>query len=873
MFRPGLTIAVRAPLAVISILIYLFIRTPLHYLGASSSWIWNSLENAVDNIITEKEKTTTDKYGRGKTEPVKRPKNRYVALFLFFTFLGFYAFGFDTSTLTSMLTDATLLAIPLTLLPLIATLIASSLSVKLSGRSLTSASEPEPRSINYTETAKAGYKAGKQAHGLYKDLKPKENREAIKKGAKANVNQAKRLAARGGRMADAQVENRGLASIANQLKKIPLAKRLAPMLLDSGGLAGGTAIAFLLVVLIVLIVIWLFVAGLLILLFGGLLRGVFLPFLGETFGPAIGLGSDYAGYGGAELGGSLPSYDFTGESNALKMAWARVGCALEGPECLREMQMNNSERPGSESVGLKFGLEIEDFSINHGNTFDISGREKDDTLPFSFDVYNPVKNFRGIDAHDVQYRLKVGGSGSECIANGSDSSWGQKLGEGTIRRGGFERPTAELEDLTLKNCGLLQPALGIDKDADLQIRYDYSSQSTLQFQAMSEEYMLEEEMRPEPTASDTANTPVQAYVNVQNPVTFENTGDGREPEIIPVYVGFETEQFDIDYKVKSEEIKLVPSSAMIDVDTANEKYDMDLDGSCKDLNYDETNEVYTVNPDSSSVSNIEAQQEDGWFSKGFGPSTFECDMILDPGRDTGPIDSISPTGETLTMRVDANYTVRLASQTKSFEAVNNRCGSGRYNCPLIVTNSEAQDSALKSSCDSSWRIDAAGGCTVVDNSGEEVNTDVINEDNNYRNDIDNREEAFILSNLVNRINDSKPDIKSDKSEAYNGNAAVGVSKRNIDLLDSQDPVRIVNTGSSGNKDIEVREMDYKLCKEDSDRVDDFVKRSSRDEPVYTQYKVDDCKDLFGTDIFVNSCSDDEDAIRVNRDGNIRCLTE
>ncbi|EHK00925.1 hypothetical protein HRED_10532 [Candidatus Haloredivivus sp. G17] len=41
---------------------------------------------------------------------------------------------------------------------------------------------------------------------------------------------------------------------------------------------------------------------------------------------------------------------------------------------------------------------------------------------------------------------------------------------------------------------MLQPALGSNKDAELQIKYNYSSQSTLQFEAMSQDYLSQESL-------------------------------------------------------------------------------------------------------------------------------------------------------------------------------------------------------------------------------------------------------------------------------------------------------------------------------------------------------------------------------------------
>jgi len=503
----------------------------------------------------------------------------------------------DFASAVSFVTSATFVSILLFMIPTIVVILVAGLISKSKGDE-----QEEQRQLDPVATAKAGMEAGKKGHKLYKNIK--NNKGEIKDGAK-NVAGKARTAAN---IADSKVPN----GFISNLKKIKGLRKLATV---AEGVSGGTAVLALVVILVVLVIVWLIVIALFYLAIY-----IFLgPYVGTVLGFAdgtLGLGMDYGQWAGQEVGGAVPSYDFTGERNALRMAWGRVECALAGPQCLRELQANNSQRPGSESVGTRFGLEIEDFSVNNGYTFDIAGRQKDDNVPISFDVYNPVKNFRGIDARGVQYRLTVDG-GETCIANGTEDSWGKTLGNGEIRAGTFERPTGELEDLTLESCGMLQPALGTNKDAELQIKYNYSSQSTLQFQAMSEDYQMQESIKPEGKESETANTPVQTYVNVQSPVLFSEENGLREPDVFPVYMGFQTEQYDVGYRINIQDLEMESSSALIDVDTANEEYETDYGGDCEALNY-EGEGVYTVNMSSSSAQNIQAQQEDGRVPRGAG---------------------------------------------------------------------------------------------------------------------------------------------------------------------------------------------------------------------------------------------------------------
>ncbi|EHK00742.1 translation-associated GTPase, partial [Candidatus Haloredivivus sp. G17] len=116
----------------------------------------------------------------------------------------------------------------------------------------------------------------------------------------------------------------------------PGLRTLGPRL---AGVAGGEAILFLIAVLLILVLVWLLVAAvfyLAIYIFLG-------PYVGTVMGFAnaqAGLGMDYGQWAGQEVGGAVPSYDFTGERNALRLAWGRVECALSGPQCLRELQAN-----------------------------------------------------------------------------------------------------------------------------------------------------------------------------------------------------------------------------------------------------------------------------------------------------------------------------------------------------------------------------------------------------------------------------------------------------------------------------------------------------------------------------------------------------
>ncbi|MFO7794141.1 MAG: hypothetical protein R6V35_04165 [Candidatus Nanohaloarchaea archaeon] len=851
--RPALVIAVKVPLIILRILLHIFVATPLKFMGQSSSWLWNGFEGSIGNMVARDEES-----GR------RKPKLRYMAVFLFFLAGLTYIVGVDIETFTAMMRDATILAIPLIFVPLILTMIVSGIGVKLSGRSLgETAEESYDDRMNTVDQAS---EVAESAVGIYKDLdhinehkKAIEKNGSVKEGIKDTVgnNGVSQRAARAGSKADSVVaNNRWLTRIAGSLDELPLiGDWLAGML---GGVTGGSAIAVLIVVLIILIVVWLFVALIFIILFGGIMYATVFPFLESTFGVASGYGADIGGVlstgPDASLGGPSPEF------NSLKLAGARVSCMLEGPACMREWRNNNTQRPGSESVGTEFGLEIEEFSVNSGLTLDISTRNQDDTIPIQFDVYNPIQGLRGIEARNVQYRVSVdGGPTTSCKSDWKDLG-GQFVGDkdNAIAPGGFARPGGELENLTLKNCGALQPGYSQDMSAELQIKYDYSSQSTLQFQAMEQSYMIDEGMRPEPTKSETADTPVKTYVNVQSPVTFRNPedGNGRAPIEFPVWVGFETNRFDLEYQVHPDDLKIYSSSLLTDVDrTEPSDFDVDLNeennefsSTCSDLEHQSGTE-YALSDDYKGNIN-QSQTEDGnWYTRGLGPTLAQCSMVLAP--DT--INSISETGESMSIRIDGNYTVRLSSSSKDFEVINNRCGT-EYNCPFIVTKeeSDAEEGQISAECSTETSVDSTDGCTVLENTNAWASRpSPVNDNNQLSNTIENRETAYNLTNLVtNRLSRNEPSgenidfsgYEERGGEFYSPEAAVGLEPRNVEEVNQSDLGYAITATETNNHQTEIQVLEeYYLCQDNKNKAEDFVsEQTGSDNIVYYKVPVIDC---------------------------------
>ncbi len=755
--RPGIIIGVMVPYIIFRFLVWAFIVLPLYAIGQSSKFTFDFFNKAEKNLW--KEVTVEDEYGR--TEKTTQIKKTFVALFLGLLMITFWFLGpSEVTDLFSFLSQATLVGFLIILVPIVVTVLISGLLAKMSEKSEEPA-EKQPKQQqgvqrpNAVNMAAEGLRKGRKGAKTYNNLKKTGQSQKAKSAAKT--------------LRAADVKAARIPGVLGLLKAIAKIPKIGPII--GGGIAGvsgGTAVFALLIAMIILFIIWLVIA---VVFFGisYFILQAYMPALLGVFGPMAGAGDlagDYGGWIGDEASSAVPHYDFTAERNAIRMAGARVSCALEGPACLREYQMNNTERPGSESVGQSFGLEIENFDVNDGHNLDVSGRGPEDDLRVGFNVYNPVRGLKGIDAHGVEYRVTVDNDRTECqtewtslggeFAQESDIDDDSSSTRGTILAGDFAQPLGGMEGLTLGECGLMQPSLGTDSNAELEVRYNYSSQSTLQIQAMSEDYMLEQGMRPDPASSDTADTPVKTFINTRSPIIYRDFDGTRRPDVFPVSIGFETDDLNVGYEVIPEDLVIDSSTLLSDAENT-ERWDTEASSaSCDALELvDEENNIYELADDE-----LDLLDTDRQYTLDVGPSPIECDMLIeDP-------ESISPSGETVNLQVDANYTVTLSSRGDSFETERLDCARGDFNCPLIVTedqeeyiDEENDEKMFKSTCDSSWSIDASRGCTVIEGDSENPwqNPEIMRDGNHeaFRDgQINNNEQAYRLSNLIDQLEDN-----------------------------------------------------------------------------------------------------------------------
>ncbi len=557
----------------------------------------------------------------------------------------------------------------------------------------------------------------------------------------------------------------------------------------------------------------------------------------------VGGQTGYAQSVGDQVGFQFAGFNVEAPMDMVRQSAQTAKC-LGDVACMREWRFNNTERPGSEEVGQEYSLEIEEYSVNDGYDLDIAYRNASSNVPVSFSVYNPRHGLKGIKARNVKYRIKIldSGVGGECSTGWTELDGRYSEQDGNILPGGYATPLQEPEELTLEECGLLQPALGIKNNVEFQVKYDYSSQATLYFEAMSAENMRSQGMRPEDKKSETARTPVQTYVNVESPVTYSE--DTQQAIPFSVQLGFETDRDDIDYKVNPEDLTLIDSDET-NISTASA-------AGCQGL--EETSEENELRLSAQQREVIEQRQENQWFDSSTGPSPALCTMELEEPS------SISRTGETLTMRIDANYTVRLTEEATGFRTYNGRCEEQGLECPLLVPQEEKEDAGsdvhLISKCDTSLRLDANNGCGIRqgDNNSDWTEINWINggEDAarfSYDRKVERGEIAMLWGNAKERIETQlgNPDYverlyeyQQDESERkMTSTSGIGWDENEFREVQDKPGLGFV----AYDNDIQFIDIDYQICNNEENLENRYIDNglTHRGELLYLLIEKADCQ--------------------------------
>jgi hypothetical protein len=257
----------------------------------------------------------------------------------------------------------------------------------------------------------------------------------------------------------------------------------------------------------------------------------------------------------------------------------------------------------------------------------------------------------------------------------------------------------------------------------LSVRYDYFSTAGLIFEAMSQDYINSQRIEQNTKQSKSPDTPVQASLSVLDPVS------AREDSISSFNVQTLLETGESNVRFITKEMRLINSrraciqgEGLEDPECVTEE-----DGNPVSCSFRPSGDSqHRLEPKSNIMTRYrEGPRTDNFFDDTESPPIASCQMML---REP---DSISRTGETLAIRMQANYTVVKDTQS-GFEAENKLCTE--KNCPHvfvlsgdslnakhlsatdnILENEEREDKIFwthrRAECDAP--DDAQGGCTAV----------------------------------------------------------------------------------------------------------------------------------------------------------------
>lgn len=758
---------------IIRLPIWLFIQLPLHYIGVSAHKVSNFFSKGYGLIMVH--------------------KKRYGLLFAAsFTFMIYSFLPREADELLSFMTDATLIMPFLVLIPFLIVFGIASLSARFSASDL--AQKEMPGGLNTGTKARTAQAATAAAAAGQVGMKAYNNKEEIKAAGEAASDAAEALP---GDMIAVIEDMPMLGNFISAGGEAAAAEAGGAAAAEAGGLtiagiSGGPIILALLAVILLGIIGWIIMTIVMTAWLWGQISIVLPQIIGPIAG-ALGLGAAYGNWIGTVTANQyLPQVNLESEMRVIEQAGARVGCVLEGPACLRQWRLNNTVRPGSEDVGEKYRLSIDQFSAGGAGNLDVAYKQRGYNVPISFLVSNTRHGLKGIPANDVQYRIRIvdadrSGRNAYCTTGSNNGDGWKEVSpdfgqQGEILPGTSFSPLVQnLDGLTLDECEMLQPAAGETRTGKLEVKYDYSSQSTLYFDAMSREHMRSEGINPGFKKSETADTPVETYINVNSPVLFSERDGERTAIPFRARVGTGTDQLDIEYRIRPDDFTVIDSSKTTSGD------------SCRGLTNVGNNRYELSDRAKERINN---RYENGeWFDGATSPSPARCTFRLEEEE----LGSISQTGETLTMRADANYTIIIQQTTDPFEVVNTRCTS--INCPVlfwlepgefenIMSGIERTDGSgqltqgylnyKRARCDG---IDAGDGCSAA----EEYDSNYGTESSQVYGGIDQDDLALHKSVLNSDAADGifSCYVRSQGPDLIDDSQAIGLQESNLEEVNRQ----------------------------------------------------------------------------------------
>jgi hypothetical protein len=382
-----------------------------------------------------------------------------------------------------------------------------------------------------------------------------------------------------------------------------------------------------------------------------------------------------------------------------------VRCIGAGPACIQEWRLENSktERPDSEDATKSFDLSVRSFQLGReGEAFDISSESAEEGIPIEMRIFNNRRGIDGIDARDVEFRILMVNGEFDARTPLCDTGWvpvdkvpqlpaydadgdgeADDLPPGTGLSSGFLRLDKDRvassvdwdgDYITPKSCHLLQPGVGEEAEVRLGVRYEYFSSAGLIFEAMSNSYIQSSQsIRRDTTQSLSPDTPVQAGLSLDGPVPAL---DDR-PSSFSLRALMETDEDNVqfvtqDMRIINSREACIQGTGISSPECVNDPGEEALDCSFKPSS-DSQNVLI---PKESTLEEYRGKGPGGrtFFDDQQSPQTAGCQMML-----RNP-ESISRTGETLAIRMEANYTV-IKDRPDDFKAANLICTE--KNCPHV----------------------------------------------------------------------------------------------------------------------------------------------------------------------------------------------
>jgi hypothetical protein len=409
------------------------------------------------------------------------------------------------------------------------------------------------------------------------------------------------------------------------------------------------------------------------------------PSSGSTTQTDLAASTDTIG----QVAGSSASRSVDQGSEFIQRQTGYVKCLGSSPvstltgdnECVQEWKSQNSERPDSNDVGERYGLVIDRFSITGSESgINVGSARPDEEIPVTIVVRNPIRGIKGIEAKNVEYKLRMTDSEHEGEDEYCDTGWlplrdTDSSGEpedippgGTVFKRSIQvSESSEGDPFTHESCRMLTPGAGDDRTVQFFLRYEYFSQATLYFQAMSTEELESEDITRKFTNSQTADTPAQAALSATQPVTFRSGYEGENRKTFEVQGTVTTEKEDVDYFIR--DLKMVDST--LTQPLQGDRCDFETQSSQQGSQ--------SLRPDDFTKQRLQ-ENADGdakFYSEDRPPNPFSCEFRLNEYR------QISNSGETLDMDLLTNYTIIKSSDQVTFEAYNRRCSSEQNNCPFV----------------------------------------------------------------------------------------------------------------------------------------------------------------------------------------------